>query len=140
MEWHLRTFYTFFVIMYGLSIAGYAFSNLIAALTPNQQSAMNLYSALFQFCMFFCGYSIPVSEVPSYWSWATTVSFARYSFESLALNQFSGDHSTEAVYYLKYWGFWHVSKYKTLGYFVISVTGFHVLAWLAMKYISYERR
>lgn len=133
-------FLYFFVIMYGLSIAGYAFSNLIAALTPNQQSAMNLYSALFQFCMFFCGYSIPVSEVPSYWSWATTVSFARYSFESLALNQFSGDHSTEAVYYLNYWGFLHVSKYKTLGYFVISVTGFHVLAWLAMKYISYERR
>lgn len=133
-------FVYFTVIMYGLSIAGYAFSNLIAALTPNQQSAMNLYSALFQFCMFFCGYSIPVNEVPAYWSWATKISFARYSFESLALNQFSGDHSTMAVYYLEYWGFFHVSKYSTLCYFVISVTCFHVLAWAAMKYISYERR
>ncbi|KAH8097327.1 hypothetical protein JL720_215 [Aureococcus anophagefferens] len=56
-------FVFFFLVMFGLSLCGYAFSNLIAAITPNQQSALNLYSALFQFCIFFCGYSIPVNQV-----------------------------------------------------------------------------
>lgn len=133
-------FVFFYIVMYGLSLAGYAFSNVIAALTPNQQSAMNLYSALFQFCMFFCGYSIPVDEVPVYWKWATKISFARYSFESLALNELSGDDDDEAVYYLNYWGFYHDSKWRTLGYFILDVVFFHILAWLAMKYVSHERR
>ena len=50
----------FYLVMYGLTITGYAFSNFIAAITPNQQSALNLYSSIFQFFMFFCGYAIPV--------------------------------------------------------------------------------
>ena len=103
-----QRFVFFTGVMWFLSIAGYAFSNFIAAMTPNQQSAMNLYSAMFQFFMFFCGYSIPVSEVPTYWSWATHISFARYSFESLALDEFAYEEDDDGVggtYWLDYWGF-----------------------------------
>ena len=115
-------------------------SYFIAAMTPNQQSAMNLYSAGFQFFMFFCGYSIPVSEVPGEWKWATTVSFARYSFESLAINEFAHEEDDDGMggtYWLSYWGFDGVSKQTAYSYFVMSVAGFHVVAWLAMK-VSFD--
>ena len=115
-------------------------SNAIAAITPRQQAALNLYSALFQFCMFFCGYSIPVSEVPWYWKWATDVSFARYSFECFILNEFSGEDNDETTYWLDYWGFNGANKWSIYGYFVLSVAFFHLLAWAAMAFVSFDRR
>lgn len=132
----------FFLVMFGLSLCGYAFSNLIAAITPNQQSALNLYSALFQFCIFFCGYSIPVNQVPTYWSWATNFSFARWSFEALVLNEMQGiggDDDEDAAYWLDYWSFSGHSKYSVYGIFILQVFVFHFLALLAMKFISFQR-
>ena len=135
-------FVFFFLVMFGLSLCGYAFSNLIAAITPNQQSALNLYSALFQFCIFFCGYSIPVNQVPTYWSWATNFSFARWSFEALVLNEMQGepgDDDQDASYWLDYWSFSGHSKFSVFGVFVLQVFVFHCLALLAMKFVSFQR-
>ena len=92
--------------------------------------------------MFFCGYSIPVSEVPAYWSWATHISFARYSFEALALNEFAYEEDDDGVggtFWLGYWGFNGTPKGRVFAYFVTAVAGFHVVAWAAMKYVSYQR-
>ena len=77
--------------------------------------------------MFFCGYSIPVDEVPSYWKWATDISFARYSFESLALNEFAYEEDDDGVggtYWLSYWDFSSTTKAKAFTWFVLSVAGF----------------
>ena len=107
-------FVFFYLVVFGLSLAGYAFSNFIASITPNQQSALNLYSSFFQFFMFFCGYSIPVHQTPWGWRWATQVSFARWSFESLVLNQFAGEDDDDGAggqYWLHYWGFRDSTKW-----------------------------
>lgn len=135
-------FLFFFAVMFGLSLAGYAFSNLIAAITPNQQSALNLYSALFQFCMFYCGYAIPLDDVPWYWSWAPDFSFARWSFEALIINEFHGiddDDGAGATYWLKHWNFYNHTKWPVFTIFVLQVAVFHLLALLAMRFVSFER-
>ncbi|KAJ8608935.1 hypothetical protein CTAYLR_005316 [Chrysophaeum taylorii] len=136
-------FVFFYMVMFGLSLAGYSFSNFIAAITPNQQSALNLYSALFQFSMFFCGYAIPIDQVPTYWSWAPKFSFARWSFEALILNEFDGidddDDGAGAEYWLKYWNFNGANKYRVFAVFVLQVSVFHVLALLAMRLVSYQK-
>ena len=136
-------FVFFYLIMFGLSLAGYAFSNFIAAITPNQQSALNLYSSFFQFFMFFCGYSIPVHQAPLGWRWATQISFARWSFESLVLNQFAGetdDDGAGGTYWLGYWGFDRATKWYAYFMFILCVAAFHLLALLMMKFVSFERR
>ena len=131
--------------MYCLSLAGYAFSNVIAATTPNQQAALNFYSSFFQFFMFFCGYSIPVSEVTALWRLATDFSFARWSFEALVLNQYgSTDNDDEAggTFWLNYWGFFPnlSAKWYAYGMFVACVAAFHVIALLVIKFVSFDRR
>ena len=83
------------------------------------------------------------SRCLSIWLCTANISFARYSFESLALNEFAYEEDDDGVggtYWLEYWGFKHETKARTFGWFVVSVAGFHVVAWAAMKYVSYERR
>eukprot|EP00622_Pseudochattonella_farcimen_P004022 FR739324.1.p1 GENE.FR739324.1~~FR739324.1.p1 ORF type:complete len:211 (-),score=62.43 FR739324.1:145-777(-) len=138
----LSRFFFFFAVMGALLIAGYAFFNFIGAMAPNQPLAMNLFFAGVQFLMFFWGYFIPGSGVPREWSWAPSVSFARYLFGLLALNGFApggDDGGVGGPYWVSFWGFRGISKGKVFFFFVLSVGGFPVFAWLAMKYVSFAR-
>ena len=131
----------FWAVMLLLVLAGNAFSSLVAAVAPSQQAALNVYSTAFQTCMFFSGYSIPVHQVPVYWRWFTDVSFARWAFEALLLNELEGyDAQDDAAEWLEYWGCRGRSYVRAIGCLALCVLGLHVLAWAAVRYISFERR
>ena len=58
------------------------------------------------------------------------------------LNQMQGlegDDDEDARYWLGYWSFAGHNKYSVFGVFVLQVFVFHCLAWLAMKFCSFQR-
>ena len=50
-----------------------------------------------------------------------------------------GDDDADAAYWLDYWSFSGHSKYSVFGIFVMQVFVFHCLAFLAMKFVSFQR-
>lgn len=83
-----------------------------------------------------------IEQIPSYWSWASHISFARWSFEALILNEFAGvssDDDEDAEYWLKYWHFYGRDVSRAFFRFVCQVAIFHILALVAMRVVSFQR-
>jgi hypothetical protein len=66
-------FFFFILTYYGLSMLGFSYATFIANITPNVQTALNLFSSSFVFWIFFSGYAVVVHSVPKLWKWAPTV-------------------------------------------------------------------
>ena len=68
--------FLFFVFTYfGLSMLGFSYATLISNITPNVQSALNIFSSSFVFWIFFSGYAVVVHSVPKLWKWAPTIRY-----------------------------------------------------------------
>ncbi|KAH8054293.1 ATPase [Aureococcus anophagefferens] len=108
------------------------------------QVALNMYSTLFQFNLFFSGYSIPVSQVKWYFHWATQTSFARPAFDALLVNELRGvdsyDDDEDADYWLDYWGLEGKSRMLYLGQLLLVAAVVHALALLAATLCNFQRQ
>ncbi|KAH8095539.1 ATPase [Aureococcus anophagefferens] len=106
--------------------------------------ALNMYSTLFQFNLFFSGYSIPVSQVKWYFHWATQTSFARPAFDALLVNELRGvesyDDDEDADYWLDYWGLEGKSRMLYLGQLLLVAAVVHALALLAATLCNFQRQ
>jgi ATP-binding cassette subfamily G (WHITE) protein 1 len=145
-------FFFFVLIYYGLSMLGFSYATLIANTTPNVQTALNLFSSSFVFWIFFSGYAVVVHSVPKLWKWAPSVSYARWAFEALCINAFSGDtHESNGKNgdgYLTYLGFMNLAnkhgstraKFIALGIFSAVWFFFHLLANASFSYARRQLR
>ena len=63
---------------------------LIAALSPNMDSANAALPACVTALLFFSGYLIVWPQIPKYWIWLGYLDFLRYAWGSLMINQYQG--------------------------------------------------
>jgi ABC-type multidrug transport system permease subunit len=73
-------FYFLFLLFFANTTAYYS-AMWLAAATNNEQVAFALFPIIFLFLAQFAGYSITLDSIPSFWSWAPYVSYARWVFE-----------------------------------------------------------
>jgi ATP-binding cassette subfamily G (WHITE) protein 2 len=78
----------FFIVLLLANLASFYFAQFLAAATSDATIAFALFPLGFLFLSMFAGYGIPIDNVPNGWSWAPPVSYARWVFQGLMVNQF----------------------------------------------------
>lgn len=86
----LRTvdaFMYFFAVMFACNFIGYSTAQLLAAVSPTPDVALALFPVSFIFFNTFAGFLIHIPEVPTYWIWATDISFVRWAIQGVVINE-----------------------------------------------------
>ena len=76
---------------------------LIAALSPNMDTANAALPAYVTTLLFFSGFLIVWPQIPKYWIWAAYLDFLRYAWGSLMINHYQGTQ-VKHMLLLSTWG------------------------------------
>ena len=137
-------FGVFFYLLMMASLCGYFTVSLIAAVAPSAQAALGLFPLFFFFNLTFAGYVIALPKFPVWLgSWLPYISFMRYAFQGVILNDFQGNdqHFPNEKYWIDdYLGFHTLSRDTCMGVLVLIAGGLNLLSWLALELFHYEKR
>uniref|UniRef100_A0A7S3YX25 ABC transporter domain-containing protein n=1 Tax=Lotharella globosa TaxID=91324 RepID=A0A7S3YX25_9EUKA len=84
------SFGVFIFTYYLVSMTGIVLAYFIAAIVPTMEAASALLPTYVTFCMFFGGLFIVFDKIPPGWQWFSWLTFIRYPWTAMMLNQF--DH------------------------------------------------
>ena len=116
---------------------------LIAAMAPTGQSAINIFPVSLFFSVIFAGYIIFIPEFPGWLeAWGPYVSFMRFGFQAMVLNEMNGnpDLSEYSGYFIESLGFDDYSREECLSIIPIFFLSFALGVLGALKYINWEER
>lgn len=138
-EFHFGVFY---LIMILTSLTGFAFCQTVAAVSPSSQIAINYFPVSLFITIAFGGYIVYIPSFP-YWLrvWAPYLSFVRYAFQALVLNELSGNsdlHSSD--YIINELGFDTIGRDDCIAYMLIFLGLFLGLVLAALHFINFEQR
>merc|ERR1712032_1286810 len=80
----------FFVIMALENLAGISFGVMLSACFTNVTMAGQIAPAVVILFLIFSGFLINESSIPVYFIWLREISFIRYAFKAIAVNEFEG--------------------------------------------------
>lgn len=136
---HAANYFFYYVgLLFFANITSLYMAMWLAAATNSETLAFALFPILFLFLVNFSGFALTLDDVPPFWSWAPYLSFARWFFEGLMVNQwdrFSTDDETDengngnilAVY-----SFDNYDKNNSFGIAVLYIIGFASILYLAL--------
>lgn len=136
------------------SLCALFFCQLLAISLPSPQTAVAVFPATLFLFIAFAGFIVRLPSLPSWLgTWAPLVSFARWAFQGLVLNEFQDNPRVSfsqlpTIYYtpepcqafMASLGFDGVSKWFSIPILLINMVIFRVLAYYALVYINYEKR
>jgi ABC-type multidrug transport system permease subunit len=135
--------YLFFMyIMLITNYSGLFICQLISYCSPSTDVAMSLFPVVLFFVTAFEGFIVYLPEFPGWLSWLANVSYLRFSFQALVLNELQGndDNLPLESYYISQLGFDTISK-TTCGLVMFVFLGLHaLLTYLAVRYVNFEKR
>jgi ATP-binding cassette subfamily G (WHITE) protein 2 (SNQ2) len=132
----------FLMIMWISTIISMFICQFLAFISPSMEIAMSLFPVVLFFATAFEGFIVYLPEFPDWLSWAANVSYMRFSFQSLVLNEFQGNDEQLPLesYYIDALGFNTFSKTQCACFLLIFV-GFHgLMSYLAIQFINFEKR
>ncbi|QDZ20061.1 ATP-binding cassette transporter [Chloropicon primus] len=136
MHGSLALFWLIFLVTQNIGIV---LAYLVAAFSPSVDSANAFLPCYVTLCLFFVGLLIPYGEIPVYWSWFTYITFLRYSWTALMMNEFQGRDIPFDVL-----GLFSIpsdeSKWAYFGYTCIFYPVFFLGAYLIMSFRKYVKR
>jgi ABC-type multidrug transport system ATPase subunit len=143
----------FYFIVFTTSLCGFFLCQFIAAATPSQQAAISSFPAFLFFFIAFAGFIIRLPTLQSYLTWAPAITFLRWSFQGLIINEFddnsniqlspSGTPQAEAQAYDSFMhdlGFEDYERWDSIYVILANMVFFRIITFLAMKYINFEQR
>jgi hypothetical protein len=98
------------------STVGLFIAETLSATSPNIQVALSLFPVSVFFSCTFAGFIVYIPQFPNWLgSWAPYISFMRYSFQGLALNEFENNSKLPAEeHYVAQLGFETLNKWQCL--------------------------
>lgn len=131
-------FYYFFLLLLA-NMTSYYFAMLLAAATGSAQLAFAVFPVTFLFLSMFSGFTITVDSIPAEWTWAPYISYARWVFEGLMVNQWSGKYSTndpadgDGDTVLSNYDFDSFDKGNSFWIVLLNMAGIMILTYVAMR-------
>jgi ABC-type multidrug transport system ATPase subunit len=122
-------FYYFMLLLTNLT--SYYFALFLAASTGSAQLAFAVFPLTFLFISMFAGFTIPVDNVPPAWSWAVYISYARWVFQGLMVNEFDLYDNGDDV--LEYYAFDGYNKNNSFWIVIIFLLITMCVSYLAMR-------
>jgi ABC-type multidrug transport system permease subunit len=133
----------FFVfVLYISSLIAFSVYQIFSGISPSSQVGVSL-SAIFVFLTFsFAGFAVYLPRFPIWLgNWGPPICLMRFSFQALTLNEF--DHNDSLPYeasYVENLGFNTLSKEDCAVFLVLFLIAYALLAFLPLKYLSFEKR
>lgn len=134
-------------------LCGMYFCQLVSLICPNPQVAVSIFPPSLFLVVIFAGFVVRLPSLPEWLrTWAPTISFARWGFEGLFLNEF--ERNSHIVYteilpttvpnpyqvFVENFGFAGYNKLETIPILVASLAIIWFLTYLPIKFLSFERR
>ena len=110
---NLNYFMYFFWITFWTTVAAFYYAQGMAAGTQSAEVSFALFPMTFVFLTQFCGYSITIKNIPSGWKWASYISFPRWTFQGLMINDF-GDRGVAGEEVLDQYAFDNFDKWNSM--------------------------
>lgn len=133
----------FWLVLTITSYTGLFQCQLIAASTPTAQSAIAIFPASLFWSIAFSGFIVYIPTLDSWLrDWAPDLSFMRWAFQGLCLNEFDGNKDLASDQLMENLGFDDdsIDKWDCLGYIVIFTIIFRAATYFALRYINFEER
>lgn len=131
--------YFYSVLLLG-NLCSYFFAMFLAAATGSQVLAFAIFPLVFIFLTTFAGYSIAIGDLPPMWKWAADISFARWGFEGLMVNQWDDFETDDSPYtvtgqgnILATYDFTGFNKNNTIWIMLLYIIAIVVAVYFAMK-------
>lgn len=133
----VQYFFYVYIILFFVSLISYFFSLAFAAKIGNAQIAFAVCPPFFFFFGLFCGYPILLSKIPPFWVWAPYISFLKWAFEGLLMNEFGSfdgdDDNTSVAAYYAFAGYNPNDSYWIL---ILFLVGTAALVYYGMQKVS----
>lgn len=133
-------YYYYFIA--ATSTTGYFIANLMAAVSPSTQAALSYYPIVLFVAVSFAGFLVYIPRFPDWLgAWAPYISFMRYSFQGLTLNEFDGNSQLpDGSIYISELGFGSLSISTCAGVLFFWLTFYALMFLLALRFINFEQR
>ena len=145
-------FFFFYLIVMLTSVTALFYCQLLAALLPDAQTAVALFPATLFFFIAFGGFIAPLPNLPNWLGcWAPEVSFVRWSYQALIINEFDGNPTNiwptkleyqhnPMFYFLQNLGFNGYSKWYSVPVLLLNCVVLRSMTYYVLKYVNHEKR
>lgn len=135
-------FWFFFTIMWMTDTAGLVVCYIASGLAAHTQMATGIFTIIAMVSFSSAGYLVYIPDLPTYTrGWLPYLVFLRYGFQSLVLNEFSGNEDLpERDEYIGNLGFRSLNRFECIGYFSLLLAALIAASYLVLKYVNYEKR
>ncbi|EWM25382.1 atp-binding cassette superfamily [Nannochloropsis gaditana] len=102
----------------------------IAAISPSAEVALAMFPLVFLFLGSFAGFTIPLGELPPGWKWASYISYPRWTYQALIINEFQYRADRTAV--LTFYSFTGFNKYLALPILAAFIVLMNVFVYIGL--------
>eukprot|EP00762_Andalucia_godoyi_P006405 ANDGO_02927.mRNA.1 ABC transporter G family member 22 len=83
-------FFTFFAFMELCNLAAFSLAIMVAALCRRVNLALSVLAVFLEICRLFGGFFLSPKALPSYFSWLDALSYVKYTYVGISLNELTG--------------------------------------------------
>ncbi|DBA95854.1 hypothetical protein WJX77_006274 [Trebouxia sp. C0004] len=135
------SFFPVWIVFLVTQLVGVVLAYLIAAISPNMDTANAALPAYVTVLLFFSGFLITWPKIPKYWIWMAYMDFMRYGWGALMINQFQGQNvQLFGQDVLEYYGLDGYSTWEFIAYEIVFFFGFFCLCWFALVFKKHQKR
>lgn len=138
----IEHFLFFFGCLYLCSITGLFMCHFVGNISPDSQTSLAILPIFMVSTLMLAGYIVLIPNLPIYIRlWAPYLSFMRWSFQALVLNEFyNNNYLPLGNYYIDNFNFNNPNKSICLSILIFYVFIYMILCFLALKYKRFESR
>lgn len=146
-------FWYFTLIVAMCSLCGLFFCLLLSFSTPSPQIAVSIFPAALFLIIAFAGFVVRLPSLPKWLGvWAPEISFARWGFQGLVINEFKGNPDVDYgvivpsyvvdkyQLFIENFGFDGFDKWATVPILCISIGVLWLMCYLPVRFMSFEKR
>jgi ABC-type multidrug transport system permease subunit len=137
-----NAFANFLMITWLTSFISLFTCQFLAFISSSTEMAMSLFPIVLFFATAFEGYIVFLPKFPSWLSWIANISYMRFAFQSLTLNEFQGNEQDLPLEqpYINALGFNTLSMVECSYFLFIFLFAHGIASYLALYFINYEKR
>lgn len=132
-------FFLYFLLFFA-NMTSFYFAMTLAAGTGNAQLAFAIFPVAFLFLCMFAGFTIAVDDVPEGWIWAPYVSYARWVFQGLMINEYNRFDGNDDTYgygngaqVIENYDFQDFNKYNSFWIVFLNMGALMLFAYYCMR-------
>lgn len=131
----------FYLILLIVNFIGLFQCWIVANLASTTQAAMSYFPIALFFSVAFAGFIVYIPQFPNWLSWGPDITFMRYAFQALTLNEFVDNSDLpDENYYVNNLGFEDLTKDECVPILFAFLGAYWLLSLVTLKFINWEQR